>query len=213
MAWNGMQLKCGSPLPLPNTTPSSKSKNQQRQQEERKRRLTTDQMESLERSFQEDIKLEPERKMKLAQELGLEPRQVAVWFQNRRARWKAKQLESHYASLKQEFDAISREKHRLQKEVIKLKAELQDRAPKQSCTIHTEASAEDTVESAVVVVQAASTTPHKLMGGSSCIHGLDNADCYSYTNTLDDSNKDYMINVEDYDAAFQSYWGVFPCYP
>ncbi|KAM6593003.1 hypothetical protein CsatA_000706 [Cannabis sativa] len=61
--------------------------------QDKKKRLTTDQLESLERSFQEEIKLDPDRKMKLSRDLGLQPRQIAVWFQNRRARWKAKQLE------------------------------------------------------------------------------------------------------------------------
>lgn len=89
--------------------------------QERKKRLTSDQLESLERSFQEEIKLDPDRKMKLARELGLQPRQIAVWFQNRRARWKSKQLELLYDSLKQEYDAVSREKLKLQEEVISVK--------------------------------------------------------------------------------------------
>ena len=86
--------------------------------QDKKKRLTTDQLESLERSFQEDIKLDPDRKMKLSRDLGLQPRQIAVWFQNRRARWKAKQLERLYDALKQEFDAMSKEKQKLQEEVI-----------------------------------------------------------------------------------------------
>lgn len=88
---------------------------------EKKKRLSSEQLESLERSFQEEIKLDPDRKQKLSKELGLQPRQIAVWFQNRRARWKAKQLEHLYDTLKQEFDAISREKHKLQEEVRKRK--------------------------------------------------------------------------------------------
>lgn len=84
----------------------------------KKKRLSTEQLESLENSFQEEIKLEPDRKMKLAKELGLQPRQIAVWFQNRRARWKGKQLERLYDALKQQFDAVSRDKHKLQQEVL-----------------------------------------------------------------------------------------------
>lgn len=85
--------------------------------QEKKKRLTNEQLESLERSFQEEIKLEPDRKMKLARELGLQPRQIAVWFQNRRARWKTKELERLYDVLKQEYDLVSKEKQKLQEEV------------------------------------------------------------------------------------------------
>ena len=85
--------------------------------QEKKKRLTSDQLDSLEKSFQEEIKLDPDRKMKLSRELGLQPRQIAVWFQNRRARWKAKQLERLYDNLKQEFDSVSKEKQKLQEEV------------------------------------------------------------------------------------------------
>ncbi|KAK7267859.1 hypothetical protein RIF29_20538 [Crotalaria pallida] len=116
---------------------------------EKKKRLTSDQLDSLESSFQKEIKLDPERKMKLSKELGLQPRQIAVWFQNRRARWKTKQLENLYDSLKQEFEVISREKHKLQEEVVKLKAMLRDQASKTniSAVNYTEISGEETVES------------------------------------------------------------------
>lgn len=112
-----LELKCYlEKVPLPTVIASSNCSMQVPVQE-RKRRLSIDQIESLERSFQEEIKLEPKRKMRLAQELGLQPRQVAVWFQNRRARWKAKQLERVYCALKQDFEAVSREKLKLQQEV------------------------------------------------------------------------------------------------
>lgn len=91
---------------------------------EKKRRLSFDQVRSLEKNFEIENKLEPERKMQLARELGLQPRQVAVWFQNRRARWKTKQLErdyeiltSNYSRLKTDYDAVSLEKQDLQGEV------------------------------------------------------------------------------------------------
>ena len=73
---------------------------------EKKRRLSVDQVKALEKNFEVENKLEPERKVKLAQELGLQPRQVAVWFQNRRARWKTKQLERDYGHLKANYDAL-----------------------------------------------------------------------------------------------------------
>lgn len=73
---------------------------------EKKRRLRVDQVKALEKNFEVENKLEPERKEKLAVELGLQPRQVAVWFQNRRARWKTKQLERDYGVLKANYDAL-----------------------------------------------------------------------------------------------------------
>lgn len=92
---------------------------------EKKRRLSAEQVRSLEKSFEMENKLEPERKMQLAQQLGLQPRQVAVWFQNRRARWKTKQLEHVYDALKQEFDTVIAEKEKLKAEVAQLTARLE----------------------------------------------------------------------------------------
>lgn len=73
---------------------------------EKKRRLSVDQVKALEKNFEMENKLEADRKVKLARELGLQPRQVAVWFQNRRARWKTKQLERDYGVLKTSFDSL-----------------------------------------------------------------------------------------------------------
>jgi homeobox-leucine zipper protein len=84
---------------------------------EKKRRLSTEQVRALERSFDTENKLEPERKARLAQDLGLQPRQVAVWFQNRRARWKTKQLERDYVALRHSYDALCRDKDALLAEV------------------------------------------------------------------------------------------------
>lgn len=93
-------------------------------QPEKKRRLTVDQVQFLEKSFEVENKLEPERKIQLAKDLGLQPRQVAIWFQNRRARWKTKQLEkdydvlqNSYNSLKADYDNLFKEKERLKAEV------------------------------------------------------------------------------------------------
>ncbi|CAL9771499.1 unnamed protein product [Musa acuminata subsp. burmannicoides] len=97
----------------------------------KKRRLSADQVRALEKNFEVDNKLEPERKVRLAQELGLQPRQVAVWFQNRRARWKTKQLEHDYAALKASYDqlrldcdALRRDKESLLAEIKELRAKL-----------------------------------------------------------------------------------------
>ena len=73
---------------------------------EKKKRLNLEQVKTLEKSFEMGNKLEPERKLQLAKALGLQPRQVAIWFQNRRARWKTKQLERDYGHLKANYDAL-----------------------------------------------------------------------------------------------------------
>lgn len=98
---------------------------------EKKRRLSVEQVKALEKNFEMENKLEPERKVKLAQELGLQPRQVAIWFQNRRARWKTKQLEadfallnSNYDALKRNRDALQRDNHALLQQIKELRAQL-----------------------------------------------------------------------------------------
>lgn len=83
----------------------------------RKRKLSEEQVNLLEQSFGSEHKLESERKDKLASELGLDPRQVAVWFQNRRARWKNKKLEEEYSKLKSEHDTNIVHNCRLENEV------------------------------------------------------------------------------------------------
>ena len=87
---------------------------------DKKRRLSNHQVKSLEKIFEVDNKLDPDRKVKVAHELGLQPRQVAIWFQNRRARWKTKQLERDYNVLKSSYDGlkINYQKLELEKETI-----------------------------------------------------------------------------------------------
>nr|XP_043607100.1 homeobox-leucine zipper protein ATHB-16-like [Erigeron canadensis] len=98
---------------------------------EKKRRLSVEQVKALEKNFEMDNKLEPDRKVKLAQELSLQPRQVAVWFQNRRARWKTKQLERDYGllqakfdSLKQDYDTVKHENESLNEQIKELRSKL-----------------------------------------------------------------------------------------
>ncbi|VAH87208.1 unnamed protein product [Triticum turgidum subsp. durum] len=90
---------------------------------EKKRRLNVEQVRTLEKNFEVANKLEPERKMQLARALGLQPRQVAIWFQNRRARWKTKQLEKDYDVLKRQFDAVKAENDALLSHNKKLQSE------------------------------------------------------------------------------------------
>ncbi|KAK2375025.1 homeobox-leucine zipper protein HAT5 [Trifolium repens] len=93
-------------------------------QQGKKRRLSSEQVQFLEKSFEVENKLEPERKVQLAKDLGLQPRQVAIWFQNRRARFKTKQLEKDYGTLKASFDCLKDDYDNLLQENDKLKEEV-----------------------------------------------------------------------------------------
>ena len=83
---------------------------------EKRRRLTMEQVNFLEMSFNNDLKLEPDRKTEIAKQLGIRPRQVAIWFQNRRARWKNKQLEQDYDALKANYEALVKDNDNRAKE-------------------------------------------------------------------------------------------------
>lgn len=91
---------------------------------EKKRRLTLEQVKTLETSFDVGNKLEFERKMLLAKALGLQPKQISVWFQNRRAKCKAKQVEKEFAALKQEYDTLKSKYEILLAENKRFKAEM-----------------------------------------------------------------------------------------
>lgn len=91
---------------------------------EKKKRLNLEQVKALEKSFELGNKLEPERKMQLARALGLQPRQIAIWFQNRRARWKTKQLEKDYDILKRQFEVLKADNDALKSQNNKLQSEV-----------------------------------------------------------------------------------------
>ncbi|KAK8553892.1 hypothetical protein V6N13_072822 [Hibiscus sabdariffa] len=165
--------------------------------EQRKKPLSSDQLDSLERSFQEEIKLDPDRKIRLSRELGLQPRQIAVWFQNRRARWKTKQLERLYNTLKHDYDLVSREKQKLQDEVMKLKGMLIEQATRNQ-VVSTDISGEETIESTSI----RSSNKPRVVGNSEHPMGECN----------------YVFNVEGYNPVVSSsspYWdnAQLPCYP
>ncbi|XP_031501545.1 homeobox-leucine zipper protein HAT3 [Nymphaea colorata] len=88
----------------------------------KKLRLSKDQSAVLEESFKEHPTLNPKQKMALAKQLNLRPRQVEVWFQNRRARTKLKQTEVDCEFLKRCCENLTEENRRLQRELQELRA-------------------------------------------------------------------------------------------
>ncbi|CAI9763211.1 unnamed protein product [Fraxinus pennsylvanica] len=61
----------------------------------------------------------------LSSQEDLQPRQVVVWFQNRRARWKTKQLERDYDQLKSAYDSLVSNYDSILEDNEKLKVEVQ----------------------------------------------------------------------------------------
>ncbi|KAL4333092.1 hypothetical protein GQ457_07G017450 [Hibiscus cannabinus] len=108
----------------------------------KKLRLSNEQSGLLEESFRHNHTLNPKQKEALALQLKLSPRQVEVWFQNRRARYnktlrniitqfsteldkkesKLKQTEMECDYLKRWFRSLAEQNRRLQIEVDELKA-------------------------------------------------------------------------------------------
>ncbi|KAF5444828.1 hypothetical protein F2P56_033927 [Juglans regia] len=93
---------------------------------EKRRRLSLYQVKELERSFEVENRLEPDRKVNLAEELGLQPRQVAIWFQNRRTRLKTKQLQRDFSLLKDSYDALKLDCNNLEQEKEALTSTLRE---------------------------------------------------------------------------------------
>ncbi|GAB4858594.1 hypothetical protein Ancab_010068 [Ancistrocladus abbreviatus] len=100
------------------TPRKKKSKNQ--------RRFSDEQVRSLETIFESETKLDPSKKVQVARELGLQPRQVAIWFQNKRARWKSKETEKNYTTLKASYDSLKARFETTKKEKESLLAQLQE---------------------------------------------------------------------------------------
>ncbi|CAL9211791.1 unnamed protein product [Musa hybrid cultivar] len=88
----------------------------------RKLRLSEEQLSLLEDSFRAHNTLAHDQKRELAQRLHLQPRQVEVWFQNRRARRKLKQTEENCESLRKCCQRLTNENRRLKRELMGLRA-------------------------------------------------------------------------------------------
>ena len=90
---------------IPFPPPSKKMKKSKINNQQR--RFSDDQIRLLESIFESETRLEPRKKLQLARELGLQPRPVAIWFQNRRARWKSKHIELDYRTLRADYDELA----------------------------------------------------------------------------------------------------------
>ncbi|WOK91686.1 homeobox-leucine zipper protein HAT9-like [Canna indica] len=88
----------------------------------KKLRLTKEQSALLEDKFREHTTLSPKQKQSLAKQLKLRPRQVEVWFQNRRARTKLKKTEVELQILRKCCETLTEENRKLQRELQELKA-------------------------------------------------------------------------------------------
>ncbi|KAG8093972.1 hypothetical protein GUJ93_ZPchr0012g21749 [Zizania palustris] len=109
----------------------------------KKLRLSKDQAAVLEECFKTHSTLNPKQKVALANRLGLRPRQVEVWFQNRRARTKLKQTEVDCEYLKRWCERLAEENKRLEKEVAELRA--LKAAPSPASSLHPSSSAAATL--------------------------------------------------------------------
>ncbi|KAI3453370.1 hypothetical protein Pfo_010033 [Paulownia fortunei] len=89
---------------------------EQQPQTKKKRyhRHTTRQIQEMEALFKECPHPDDKQRQKLSQELGLKPRQVKFWFQNRRTQMKAQQDRQDNAVLRAENESLKNENYRLQ---------------------------------------------------------------------------------------------------
>ncbi|CAD5190043.1 unnamed protein product [Musa acuminata subsp. malaccensis] len=88
----------------------------------KKLKLTIEQVRLLEDSFRHRSTLNTTQKQDLAHRLNIRPRQVEVWFQNRRARTKLKRIELDYECLRMHCDRLIDENRRLKKELQELRS-------------------------------------------------------------------------------------------
>ncbi|XP_054825439.1 homeobox-leucine zipper protein HDG5 isoform X2 [Prosopis cineraria] len=77
-------------------------------------RHTARQIQEMEALFKECPHPDDKQRMKLSQELGLKPRQVKFWFQNRRTQMKAQQDRTDNVILRAENENLKNENYRLQ---------------------------------------------------------------------------------------------------
>ncbi|XP_062025431.1 homeobox-leucine zipper protein HDG5-like [Rosa rugosa] len=87
---------------------------QQPPKKKRYHRHTAHQIQEMENLFKECPHPDDKQRQKLSLDLGLKPRQVKFWFQNRRTQMKAQQDRADNAMLRAENDTLKNENYRLQ---------------------------------------------------------------------------------------------------
>ncbi|KAK4767480.1 hypothetical protein SAY86_015230 [Trapa natans] len=90
----------------------------------KKMKLSKEQSSFLEQSFIQHQTLGSSEKVAIAELLSLHPRQVEVWFQNRRARTKLKKVEEDCAYLRRQCKSLTEENMRLQRDLSQIRASL-----------------------------------------------------------------------------------------
>lgn len=137
-------------------------------EKQKERRFNDEQIRTLEAVFESETNLEPGKKMKLAKQLGLQPRQIAIWFQNKRARWKSKTVEKDYGLLladykilSSQFEALKEEKQSLVFQLRKLKNETVGKFEDNLC----HSQIQETAPRNTSIDFLAKSTPSKYMEG------------------------------------------------
>ncbi|KAL6985734.1 hypothetical protein U1Q18_019107 [Sarracenia purpurea var. burkii] len=87
---------------------------QQQPKKKKYHRHTTRQIQEMEAMFKDCPHPDDKQRLKLSQELGLKPRQVKFWFQNRRTQMKAQQDRQDNVILRAENENLKNENYRLQ---------------------------------------------------------------------------------------------------
>ncbi|KAF5477992.1 hypothetical protein F2P56_004589 [Juglans regia] len=137
------------------------------------RRFNEQQIKSLEVMFEAESRPEAQIKHQLANELGLRPRQVGIWFQNRRARLKTKQVERNCCILKASYDSLASNFESLQRENRELLLQLQ-KLKKQLGKGHGNEKGRDPMfeskETPRILSESADQKTNMLLGDVNCRH-------------------------------------------
>ncbi|XP_039014926.1 homeobox-leucine zipper protein HDG5-like isoform X2 [Hibiscus syriacus] len=115
-----MESGSGSELQAEDKTGNEENSSDQALKKKRYHRHTARQIQEMEAVFKECPHPDDKQRMRLSQELGLKPRQVKFWFQNRRTQMKAQQDRSENVILRAENESLKNEFYRLQAELCKL---------------------------------------------------------------------------------------------